>query len=291
MAFPTVGATTESSGGSGANATQHTITLPSHSAGDLLFVAFSNDGAATVSVGSGASFNVLTNTATAANRLTTWYFLATSSSHTLRLDTSASEGSAWSAYRINSGTHNCAVNVPQQGTAATGASVSPNPPTLTASWGSADNLWIVAYGWDGNSAWTSHPASYTGSPLDDRWAHANGCGIGMATQNITTATQDPGVATIASDDWVAQTIVIRPYQTTTHALASTAGTAQVDGVSTGTALRPLASTAGAAQVDATATGTRNAPLASTAGASQVDAAGVGTRVTQLSNQGALEIAP
>jgi len=212
--YPTVSAS--GSGNSGANATQHTITLPTHAAGDSLLVFFCNDGSATVSGGAGAAFSKQDDkqTGTAA-RLTTWKFTATAAGHTLRLDTSASEASAYVAYVISAGSYDPSATGFAKGTAASGTSANPNPPVCSPSWSSDKKLWIGAYGWDGNVAHTSYPTELTANQLTSRWANTQGCGIACATLEGTETTKDPGTATIGSDDWATNTFAVRTDQVST----------------------------------------------------------------------------
>lgn len=281
MAFPTV---TQSltTGNSGGNTTQNTITLPTHAAGDLIIGAFCNDGTATVSVGSGASFNKLTDTASAANRLTTWWFLCTTASHTLRLDTSASESSAWVFMTIDSGTHGTATSNPEQGTAATGNTSTPNPPNLDPSgWGTEDTLWIVAYGWDANVSNSAYPANYTYKQGTDRVSGGAGAGVALAARQLNAASEDPGTATLsASEDWVAATIAVRKYIASTQTLGST-GAARLDGTSVGTRLVKIAGS-GAGRLDATSSANMKWGLTGS-GAGRLDGTSVGTRLVKLTD--------
>jgi hypothetical protein len=205
--FPVVGATTQ--GNSGANASQHTITLPSHSTGDLLLVLFTNDGNASLTIGVGTNWQAEGGTNGTALRHTTLWKVAQSASETLRIDSSAGEGSAYVCYRINTGSFDANTD-PAFGTRATGASANPNPPSITASWGAESNLVISTYGWDGNVSHTSYPQGYANSQVTDRWANSQGCGIAAACSLTPLATEDPGTATIGTEDWCAQTIAIRP---------------------------------------------------------------------------------
>jgi hypothetical protein len=215
MAFPQVAAT--NSGNSGANATTHTVNLPSGiSAGDLLVIFWSNDGTATASITTPASgWTTLVdaldaNASTPTTHLYVWYRVADGGEgSTITVTTTAGEGSAYTAYRITG--HNVPTDPPEYTGANPASSANPNPPSETASWGSADNLWIVGYGWDANVAHNAYPANYTSNQLTSRWANTGGSGIASATREVATATEDPGTATLASSEqWAAVTVVIRP---------------------------------------------------------------------------------
>jgi hypothetical protein len=231
MAFPQVAST--SAGDSGANATTHTITLPSgyNTAGDLLLVFFASDGAVTASVTTPASGwssvygpvygNSSTNTVVG---YLFWRVADGGESSTITITTSASEGTAYACYRVTG--HDVPTTAIEATTHnTTGASTAPNPPSETASWGSDDNLWIAAYWWDGNITHTSFPANYTSNQLHDRWANTGSGSIAIASDEVATATEDPGAGAISgSDQWASATVVIRPLQATDVTVTPTTAT-------------------------------------------------------------------
>ena len=208
------------SGNSGANATAHTVNVPTAVAGRLQLVGFVNDGDATASVTTPASgwTQLFTQAVGTAARLTLFGHVADGTEgSTITVTTSASEGSAYVSGQIIDwyGTLATGVNV---GTAATGTSANPNPPSLDpADWGAEPTLWISLYGWDGNVAHTTYPADFTGHQATNRWANTSGCGIAMAARIQNVASLDPGTATIGSEDWVANTIAVRAQSLTAAA--------------------------------------------------------------------------
>lgn len=99
---------------------------------------------------------------------------------------------------------------PEIGTAATGASTLPNPPTLTPSWGAADTLWLVVAGASGAVTASAYPTNYTDGN-DDATSSGTAASIASARRALNAATEDPGTFTIsASTNWVAQTLAVRP---------------------------------------------------------------------------------
>jgi hypothetical protein len=98
------------------------------------------------------------------------------------------------------------------GTGTSGSSTTPDAPSVTASWGSDNNLFIAMWSliFDGDFAPTLFPATYT---------NASTC-VAFGTQadwmatmqlKLAAATSDPGTATSSSGGfWHGQTIVIRP---------------------------------------------------------------------------------
>jgi hypothetical protein len=91
---------------------------------------------------------------------------------------------------------------------AQGNSTNANPPSLTASWGAEENLWIATMGTDGTVVATAAPANFAG--LDTLAGDSSGASTSHATRAFTGATLDPGTFTSSTEQWAATTIVIRP---------------------------------------------------------------------------------
>lgn len=106
--------------------------------------------------------------------------------------------------------------VPEFGTAATGTTSNADPPSVTASWGSANNLFVAAgHGADSNN-FTSTSASYTRTIIRRACGGAPTCSIAVTTRELTAASDNPGVITWgATQDWVAETSVVRPVNAAT----------------------------------------------------------------------------
>lgn len=117
---------------------------------------------------------------------------------------------AWLVVRVTSwhGT------TPPEGATASGDATNANPPTLTASWGSDDNLWIAVAG----NAATGETTGFTAAPTNFINLVSNGASSGGATVNVASSTreladdaEDPGTFTPNSNRfWTAATIAIRP---------------------------------------------------------------------------------
>lgn len=113
----------------------------------------------------------------------------------------ASQELSYTSYMISGTTGN-----PEAGAAATGLNANPDPPNLAPSWGAVQSLWFVAEGNDGNQTVTAYPTGYTDG-LNETGVH---CGLGVATQVQTVASDNPGTFTISgADDWVANTVAIQ----------------------------------------------------------------------------------
>lgn len=100
---------------------------------------------------------------------------------------------------------------PEAATASASTTTDPNPPSLTASWGAEDNLWIVASSSASQNSTGSAPTNYInftsgGEAGGTKW------GVNMATRENAVATEDPGTINWTTDPtgWGACTIVARP---------------------------------------------------------------------------------
>ncbi len=98
-------------------------------------------------------------------------------------------------------------------TVSTGSAVSfgtnPNSDSVTAAWGSADNLFVslMTCGSNGTTV-TTNPISYTAGADGDAAAQYV---VASAFRQLAAATDDPGAYTIAvAENWAALTVVLRP---------------------------------------------------------------------------------
>ena len=147
------------------------------------------------------------------------------------------------------------------------SSGDPNPPSLTASGGAADNLWIE-FGVTYSSAITAASTNYSNLTTESNTAE-----IATAERQYnTTDTVDPDDMTGSGGaNCVAGHIVIPPSTGVSGSgapaadSATTAGTAEVEKTSSGTPASQSAATAGAAERELTCTGVLNVGSASTSG--------------------------
>jgi hypothetical protein len=99
------------------------------------------------------------------------------------------------------------------GTAAVQAGTAPDPPSLTASWGAEDNLFIaVGVAADDDVSFTDPPTNYVDlANVVSGGGTNSGCSCGAAFRELTGATDNPDAFTLASSEsWVANTLVVRP---------------------------------------------------------------------------------
>lgn len=222
MAFPSVA--TKAASGDEARSTAFNATMPSGiTAGDLLVAwAFQSDNSTTVGIPS--EWTTIRSTSITGGRR--GYVLAkeAAGSDTLSFDRSSnSVALSVCIYRITSwygGTISSAVEaaVPVVDYSGEG-----NPPSLTASWGSDDNLWIACVGADPSKNIGTFPSGYS----ETQWS-GNGEGAypptGTAVKaSEAAATENPG--SFAAPDYFSETgvttIAVRPAGGSTQSLLPT----------------------------------------------------------------------
>lgn len=99
------------------------------------------------------------------------------------------------------------------GSVSNGTSDSPDPPSVTAGGGSADNLFIATLGCrDDDATVDAAPTSYGNLDYIVSGAGTNaGCTVGGADRELASDSDDPGVFTLSETElWAANTIVIPP---------------------------------------------------------------------------------
>ena len=209
--FPQVQSVTETSFPS--NTTTHTVSMPATvNSGDLLIAHLTFDASASVS-------STPTGwTPIDANRLNLYMKVAagTEGGTTVDFPTAAIEAGAAQVHRISdwygdlSGVEYAATTVEGDGTLL-------DPPSVTASWGAENNLWLVLAGWlDDDQLVTAYPTNYTdGLDTISGAAIDTGAAVASARRENAVATENPGTLTIqTTESWGANTFVIRPAPST-----------------------------------------------------------------------------
>ena len=208
MAFPQVATSATSSRDN--SLTDDSVTLPaSIAAGDLVMVFhYSDFGVTRTWPGSWVEIKD-TNTADTGGvgaSIGIAYLIASGGETEVIVTKSIAERFAAISIRINAwhGT-----TPPEVSTGATGVTANPDPDTVTASWGSADNLFIATTCYD-TSTNTISVWPYASNQIAAPLVASAGCG-GICTSEIAAGSSDPGTFTItASDEWWAGTLVVRP---------------------------------------------------------------------------------
>ena len=210
MAYPIVESVTET--GFSGSSTTHNVDMPAIvNAGDLLFILFCAK--TYVPVNPSGWTELFTGTLGTCNTKGFVKVAAgTEGGGTVNVTTPTGTNAAAQTYRITSW-YGTLAGVEDGVPATPGGSDSPNPPSLTVSWGSKENLWLAVFGGtDDDVEASSGPTDYTdlistvsGGGTDD------GAEVGSARREYTSDTDNPGVFTLPeSESWVANTISIRP---------------------------------------------------------------------------------
>lgn len=208
MAFPTIVAT--STANQASPVTLQSITVPaSRQTGDLLVIACMGGTDAVQSVptgwtgvvsdqfGGSRSLSVFTKISTGSEGFTFW-----------STPTAMESAATCTVIRGASGTVTVSPSL------ITAASATPDPPSVTASWGADDNLVGVFIGAeDDDQTITAWPSGYTlGQAQTVSGGGTNaGCTMGTAFTTTTAATEDPGTATLqSSEGQMLRTIIFQP---------------------------------------------------------------------------------
>ena len=211
MTFPTIASTANNV--SAVDTTSFAVTMPDGiEAGDLLVVVISNDSTRGPQVPLPSGWYASRSAATPVTHIF-WRIAAGSDSFTLCPE--LAEQCAARAYRITG----CSATVAPEFAFAEG---SANPPSLTPSWGSADTLWIVACGMDGNYTCSGYPTNYTNTGTQVSGGSSGQVGQGWATRENATTTEDPGTFT-AGGPTNSVTIAIPPVDVTANIWAIAQG--------------------------------------------------------------------
>lgn len=211
MAFPQVTSSTNSLDDA-ANSTTQTVSLPAVvNPGDLLIAGCATDGSTTHAwPGAGAWNSIFDETQGTVSLSIAWRAAdGTEDGGTVDI-TTGSQRSAGFSYAI-SGAADPAIDPPEVSSVATGASTSPAPNAVTASWGSDDNLFIVVHGSDRDVTTTGFPTNYTANQENTAGGGANSAGTAAASRELASASDaSPGNFTIGNEGWVACSVVVKP---------------------------------------------------------------------------------
>ena len=217
MAFPSVAGTPV--GTADTSSTSFTVALPSGIvAGELLFIFMAGDGIGLVTQSSGPTF---TQIDTAVNGIAVqgecWARLATGGEGNPVFSNVNSQDVACVAIRVTAhGVTDVATDI-TKGTAATGADAAPNPPNCNP--GSVkDFLWLEYFAADDDDdTATYESANYTQVLQQQSASSTSSCLVAVASRQLAASSENPGVmAMAASEEWVAQTIAIRPITQSVH---------------------------------------------------------------------------
>lgn len=188
-------------------ATSHALLLPARAAGDLLIALFSCDGSGAPRHTWDSDWIKLAEVDSASSHGFSYgYRIATNDAIdnlTITTPNEAATGRVWCV----TGWHG--TTPPEHGNTI-GNSQTPDPPSVTPSWGAADTLVIVFAGANGGPA----PASvwpYTMNQEEQNTGGGGASGHCACNGEVNASPIDPGTFTIAASAfWEAATILVRP---------------------------------------------------------------------------------
>ena len=230
------------------NAVDDTVTLPTSTAiaaGDLIIIFHFTDGGA-LSATVPSPWVEIKDAAMAGSpngRVFVAYLIASGGETSVTVTKEVTERFSAIAIKILAANWH-GTTPPEISTGATGTSTTPDPDSLTVSWGSADNLWVAIMGMDDlNGTNTVDVYPYAGNNQKSTGVATAGVGAICSTESAV-ATLDPGTFTInPSDEWWAGTLAVRPAVTTISGIVlqtqasdttSVTGTLAIKGVATQT---------------------------------------------------------
>lgn len=216
-AFPVVAAVVTST--QTANSSNHSHALPSGIAsGHLLVMGCQVDAASAVTPASGWTQLEEVNAPASTNTGYIQYRVADGGESTpfVAFTTGATERSACVTYRI---TGQAGSSFIESASAAIASANPINPPSLTASWGALNNLWLIFGGSDDAIAFSAMPSGFSAEDTSgdglDRAATGNtsaGAEVIGAQKQDAVATLDPAAFSNTGNatEGTAFTVVIRP---------------------------------------------------------------------------------
>jgi len=187
--------------------TSHAITLPSGiQTGELLLVVFSSDGFPFISVSSGTNWNFLGQASNGTTVTGAIFWKIADGSDSLTVGTSVAEQSSHISFRISG------VKKPGNvtGSNSNGSSTNSDPPSHTMpGTGNRGRLWIATRSGDAQVVATAAPSLYSNLQTIAATG-SNGASTNTAERTVssTAVTQNPGVFTSATEQWVSFTIGI-----------------------------------------------------------------------------------
>lgn len=211
MASPSVESLTETAFSS--STTSHNVNMPaSVTAGWLLLMGFGFSTDETITTPTGWSIVAAKVTNTATQIVYGKVADGTEGGTTVDVVTATNRGAAAQVYAISGWGGTLADDV-NEGTGATGSSSTPDPPSVSWTWGALDELIIAFAHATATSTFSAAPTNYTN--LETTQANTAGSANWMASARraltATASPENPDTFTLSGSElWVANTIAIKP---------------------------------------------------------------------------------
>lgn len=200
--FPTYHETTDSATNTGLTA--HTVTLPGTvNSGDLLIAKLMFNSNRTVT-GPGGSWAALSQNSGSPGQSEVWGDIASGSEGaSVTFTTNTGVAGAFQVLRF-SGTSGALVAGTDYDIAVSSvfSGTSADPPNVTATWGSAKNMFVVLTGYEGdNQLITTYPSGYSnGQDSVSTNGGGGGASVASATKTAEAASDNAGPFTIAATE-------------------------------------------------------------------------------------------
>lgn len=215
MAFPSTSAPTETAFSSAS--TTHNVSMPATvNKGDLLLLAIGIQnigGSTTFTTPSGWTSLMDRAGSPEYSHLAIFMKVAdgTEGGTTVNVATSNSQSAVAQVYRVTRW-YGSLSGVESADSGADGVT-TPDPPSLTPSWGALDTLWFAWFtAADDDETVTAYPSNYSGGSYIVSGAGTNaGCEIGSARRELNATSDNPGSFTITGPETnVTATVAVRP---------------------------------------------------------------------------------
>jgi hypothetical protein len=206
MGFPTIAATATSTNDTAT--TTQTVSLPTGiSSGHLLIAGLTVRNATAFTWPAGWNGLYQANASGNNHRIELAYRFADGTEGSSISVTTGNAKGAHFCYRIT-GMH--ASQAPEAGTAVNATTTTPNPPSVSPSWGAEDNLFIAVCSNDNDNQVNAYPTNYSLGQLSVKTTATSTVAIGVAGRQLNASSDDPGTFTISgSERTTANTIVVR----------------------------------------------------------------------------------
>lgn len=195
----------------------HSVTLPSGiQAGNLLLMFFIKNNSNTTELTTPSGWTELASCTPNDNDVGRIYGKIASGSEgsTQTVSTGSSRTAAAITYRITGNRNGLSSSELAVSSAnIDGVTTTPNPPSLTPSWGAAENLWIaMSFAHDGAWTFVSYPTNYSLGQNISQHGGGSANGLVAAARLLNASSEDPGVFTVSGTArvWNSFTLAVRP---------------------------------------------------------------------------------
>jgi len=206
MTFPTVSAVASTN--QNTDTTSHPISLSVNVDNDICIVFFNKDGTGAPSGFTGGWSDLGGLDGGSSSHLHV-YAKKMAAGNTLTITTGSGERSNATCYTIPAASWH-GTSMPEVAFSNGDATVSPDAPNLTPSWGAQDTLWFCVNGMNESVNPTTQPTNYT-NVVDENQTGSGEVNMASCRRELNAASENPGAWTWSSlQTWAAATVAVRP---------------------------------------------------------------------------------